>query len=454
MPKFLLNPYDAPLDLTDKDDRKLYQEACKGLKDKDLFDGKRENYSNFIKLIEKDLSATRLLDSLKINTVWDITAPSAAGRRIPKAEGLIDLFKSNKATKEQVEEHVDLVWSDSAHGTLTPKYFNVFDTAPADTDALDDLRNGAKLKHVMMGAKMWNSLTSKFQIDIQGSQSKFQREQECDGPLLFDFIRRRVNPSTTVGASKYKDEIEAKTLADFKYSVLEYNTWFDDTREMIVKEEGTGYNEYMRSLFKAYLTSSNKEFTDAISSERRDWIQGKVKVDYSYLDLMELARLTYNNLVDDESWIKKEAKKEHEKNYLTLATELIAKYEARQNDGGDNGNGNRNNNRDNQGPRTFQKWRYDNPDNAATKQVRGTTMKWCTNDCHDNPMWCGRKTCVNRAEYASNMQKKRDEHGSTSASSSSNNKSSISKDFKIALAALTSAEDYASLEDQFFQLKD
>ena len=221
---------------------------------------------------------------------------------------------------------------------------------------------------------------------------------------------------------------------------------------MIIKEEGTGYNEYMRSLFKAYLTSSNKEFTDAISSERRDWIQGKVKVDYSYLDLMELARLTYNNLVDDESWIKKEAKKEHEKNYLTLATELIAKYEARQNDGGDNGNGNRNNNgnRDNQGPRTFQKWRYDNPDNAATKQVRGTTMNWCTNDCHDKRMWCRHETCMDRADYASNIQKKHYTQESISASLFSNNKSSMSNDFRISLSALMSAEDYPSLDDQFF----
>ena len=68
MSKFLLNPYDTPMDLTDKDDQKLYQEACKGLKEKKLFDGKKENYSNFIKLIEKVLSATRLTDALKINT--------------------------------------------------------------------------------------------------------------------------------------------------------------------------------------------------------------------------------------------------------------------------------------------------------------------------------------------------------------------------------------------------
>ena len=95
-----------------------------------------------------------------------------------------------------------------------------------------------------------------------------------------------------------------------------------------MKEEGNGYNEYMRSLFRAYLTSSNEEFTDAISAERRDWIQGKVKADYSYLDLLELGRLTYNNLVEDESWVQKAAKSANEKNYLTLATELMSKFAA------------------------------------------------------------------------------------------------------------------------------
>ena len=108
-----------------------------------------------------------------------------------------------------------------------------------DTEELKILCNNAKLKHVLMGAKLWNSLTSKFQIDIQGSQSKFKMEQECDGPLLFDFMRRRLNPSTTVGASKFKDEIDTKTLADFNCSVTDYNTWFEDIREKLLRKKRT-----------------------------------------------------------------------------------------------------------------------------------------------------------------------------------------------------------------------
>ena len=60
--------------------------------------------------------------------------------------------------------------------------------------------------------------------------------------------------------------------------------------------------------------SNNEEFTDAISTEQRDWIQGKVKADYSYLDLMDLARLTYNNLVENKAWGKTNVKADKEKN--------------------------------------------------------------------------------------------------------------------------------------------
>ena len=64
----------------------------------------------------------------------------------------------------------------------------------------------------MMGQMLWNSLSSAFQIDIMPHKQEFQRNQEYDGPLLWDYIRRRVKPSTTVGASKLKDEIERKTM--------------------------------------------------------------------------------------------------------------------------------------------------------------------------------------------------------------------------------------------------
>ena len=52
MSVFLLNPYDATLDLADKDNRKLFQEGYKGLKESNIFGRKKPDYGNFVKLIE------------------------------------------------------------------------------------------------------------------------------------------------------------------------------------------------------------------------------------------------------------------------------------------------------------------------------------------------------------------------------------------------------------------
>jgi hypothetical protein len=51
--------------------------------------------------------------------------------------------------------------------------------------------------------------------------------------------------------------------------------------------------------------------------------------------------------------------------------------------------------------RELKTWRFDNPNNEPTKTLKdGTVMGWCKNNCHPKPMWCGRKNCLNREEYA------------------------------------------------------
>ena len=155
-----------------------------------------------------------------------------------------------------------------------------------------------KQKHAMLGNKIWNILSSPFKIEIFGSKQEFKRGNKYDGPLLWDFTRRRINPSTIVGASKLKDEIEGKKPSEFDNDIIKYNTWFKDTRTTIIKEGGPGYNDFLCSMFRAYLTCKDQEFLDAIKDERRKWIQGKLSAKYIYHDLMDLGRVTLNNLID------------------------------------------------------------------------------------------------------------------------------------------------------------
>ena len=245
MGDFLLNPYDATLDLKNKEDRKLFQDACRGLKEKDLFGGGRDKYTDFVKLIEREFNSTRVMEALQIATKWNTDAPTPDGKRAVAQDGIVNAFTTNKITRNEVVDHYNRVWGNVPFTDPTRKEFQHFEVAPTNDAELKEFRNRRRLKHVMMGQMLWNSLTSAFQIN------EFQRRQEHDSPLLWDYIRRRVKPSTTVGASKLKDDIEGKTLKDFDNDVTRYNSWLTDTRDQIIREEGDGYNEYMRSLFSA-----------------------------------------------------------------------------------------------------------------------------------------------------------------------------------------------------------
>ena len=65
---FVLNPYNEILYLANKYDRSLFSDGYKGVKPEDVFDGKRQNYRNFVKLIEGDLNGTRKMEALEVYT--------------------------------------------------------------------------------------------------------------------------------------------------------------------------------------------------------------------------------------------------------------------------------------------------------------------------------------------------------------------------------------------------
>ena len=53
---FLLNLYDATLDLSDKEDRKLYESGYKGLHKDQRFNGSKEKFREFAKLLALELN--------------------------------------------------------------------------------------------------------------------------------------------------------------------------------------------------------------------------------------------------------------------------------------------------------------------------------------------------------------------------------------------------------------
>ena len=110
MTSFLLNPYDATLDLSNKEDHKLFQDACKGLKGKDLFGGERDKYNDFVKLIESEFNSTRMMEALNIATKWRDKATTREDKRKVAPDGMVDVSSSNKITREEVLDHCNRVW--------------------------------------------------------------------------------------------------------------------------------------------------------------------------------------------------------------------------------------------------------------------------------------------------------------------------------------------------------
>ena len=439
MTKFILNPYNQELDLTKKDHLRLYIDGYAGLREGVKFNGKSENYPSFVKLIGKRMEEIRVKECLQIATEWET---SGTNPEFLVEARILNLFDTNGATKAQINHHVGLIWADTDKDQ-TDKLPIMVDTKLRDNAELDKIRNFLRLKHAMFGSLLWNSLTSSFQLEIvRQDQENFREGNEYDGVKLWYFIRAHVNPTTTIGASGFKDEIESATMSIFKDDVKAYNTWFDDKRKAIIKEEGEGkYNEYIQSVFRTYLTLKNTEFVDTIKAKKREWSNGRKPDTYSYRDVMKLARTTFNNLNAEKGWKnphddnkEKEAKINDDPKFLALTAQIEKLEKAINAKKGNNSNNGDGNNRTG--------WRYQNPDNKTELVRNNKTHKWCDKDCHPQPQWCSRPNCMNKADYKKAMENKQ------KANVGQNNK--FSNNFKVALSAIVSDEDYKALETQFF----
>ena len=97
---FLLNPYDADLDISKKDDKRLFLDGCKGIPGFE-FNGERNEIGKFQKLLKVDLDDCRLGETLEIATNWK------AGVRNP--ETIPDIFRNNGIKLGKIKDHVDLI---------------------------------------------------------------------------------------------------------------------------------------------------------------------------------------------------------------------------------------------------------------------------------------------------------------------------------------------------------
>jgi len=75
----------------------------------------------------------------------------------------------------------------------------------------------------------------------------------------------------------YKDALDVAMIKDYRDDVKVFNEWFEDITVKIVRDKGDNSykKEYLRHLFRIYITLRNKDFIDLIKTERRKWLTNK-----------------------------------------------------------------------------------------------------------------------------------------------------------------------------------
>ena len=66
--------------------------GCKGLKDDNLFEGSKEKYNNFVKLIKKPMEDVRVMNTLMMPTKWDEDNADVEAKKLICTERSIYLF--------------------------------------------------------------------------------------------------------------------------------------------------------------------------------------------------------------------------------------------------------------------------------------------------------------------------------------------------------------------------
>ena len=180
MALFFINPYSQVLDLSDKSHLKLYMDGCKGLEKELKFDGKRAKFNDFVKLISQKISNRKLKECFAITTEW-----KTSGTNPEQPTKFKDIFATSEATIDEMNDHCDRVWStaDFTHADSS-KLTKVVATKPTTKAELDATRNQMKLKHAMLGAMIWDSIETTYQLDLIGDEDVFKVGDEFDGVRL------------------------------------------------------------------------------------------------------------------------------------------------------------------------------------------------------------------------------------------------------------------------------
>ena len=394
---FITDPFQGNINPGTDAGAKLFNKATTDRDSADKMDCSQDNVTDIVDNFTSD--------SIKFCWGKSVNAVPILDNPVDPADTK-NIFKESSDLKlEHLQKQARKVW-----GVRNTAYIQAVAT-PLAVEAIDPGQVNAdretfyqRTRSKMIANRILGSLTSKAIKMLMLEKDKFQwyddttGNYETDGPTLLFIIFSKVNPSTRVGVSSFKKNIEKANLAKHKNNLELMLTDMKQNYSKIV-ELGKTHEDYVMHLFDAMLTSKNQIFCDYIQIKKNDWEEGsEVQPD----TLMQEATTKYNNMCKQNTWNKSDPK---DAKIIALTTQLKS-LEDKLGDttpSAKKGKG-------------IPAWRLKKE--GETKTVNGTKWNWCPHHKTGTKqgMYVSTHTAETHDKYCAEKKKNSKSSGSESAS--------------------------------------
>jgi hypothetical protein len=338
----LLSPWDGDIDLSTKAGKSLWDEGIKPLENK--FSGNGRDLVRFLA---------------------DIT------NRAKKCKWQTLLTINNKS----LLTHYGEITTQEVIAAKTAR-----DLVPVTT--LADARD--KVNALMMYHFIYDSLGANPQKKLSTKLLDINQ----DGPLLLKVVLDQTFVATQASTFAIKERFYELTLKKYKWNVQALN---QDVREKLIDLIAAGNasddSDTMISLFRAYKTATNEEFSNAVDFWKNEWSSGLLT---TAEQLMDKADMKYVELRELGTWGKRSTK-DDQIIALTSQVEALKKSDSATTKQEDKSKGKKG--------QKGSKWKNDRSLSAGKElKKNGKTYKWCTGPGHNGTgMWVVHEpgTCTN-----------------------------------------------------------
>ena len=129
-------------------------------------------------------------------------------------------------------------------------------------------------------------------------------EIKFDGPTMLYLLVSTLNPSTRVGVTEFKNEIQNARLDKYDHNLKEMLDNMQDNYGHITDLDQT-HQDYLMHLFDALLSSRNDVFNAYIQRKKDFWEEGGI---LTHDALIVDATTKYNTMMKQKKWQQSESK--------------------------------------------------------------------------------------------------------------------------------------------------